>query len=169
MIATRIPLIAAGDMILRPYDPRPPKKGGRWILLVVVLLGFIFVVVSRAHLNSDDSAATIVTTVTAPSVPPAAAATTADPTATSDDPPAPQASTDPGSIYGITHADALCSALAANPSQDGVMGAAGEAMNSGGLTAYQVGEALATAVYTSCPQFVPLLTAFAHARSTTLA
>jgi hypothetical protein len=185
MTATRITPMLIGadgarwDVVIRPYDPRP-KKGGRGILVVAGLLGFIFVVSHAGHyLNSDDSAATTITTVTASAVPPertAAPATTDNPTTTpadpTTDPPAPVAGADAGTDYGSTHAAAICATLTENQSLngnqsfDGIMSAAGKAVTDG-LSAYQAGEALATAVGTTCPQFVPLIAAFAHMGTTT--
>jgi hypothetical protein len=143
-------------LIIRTYDPRPRGHGGRGIMLVAALLAVIFVFgVSHArhYLDRDDSAATIITTVTASAVPPAT----------------PQAGAGtPSATYGTNHAADVCSTLTRYPSLDGVMGVAEAITQESGLTAYQAGEAIGEAVYTSCPQFVPLIQAFAH-QGTTLA
>jgi hypothetical protein len=82
------------------------------------------------------------------------------------------AGADAGTDYGNAHADALCSKLAENPSFDGVLAARtptiGDSIEKGDLSPYQAGEALGTAVGTTCPQYVPLIISFAH-RGTTLA
>jgi hypothetical protein len=140
--------LARWDVVVRPYDPRKKGRGGLLILLAAGLLAFIFVV--SHYLDSDGSAATIITTVTVPPITPA------DPTA------------DAGTDYGRAHADSLCSTLAEYPSFDGIMATAAEAMQGGGLSAYQGAEALGVAVDTSCPKYLPLLTRFMNRGSTTL-
>lgn len=68
----------------------------------------------------------------------------------------------PAYDYGTANAANVCSTLTNVPSVGGVGGIV-EAMHElGGLTYEQSGEAILTAVYTSCPQFMPLITAFEH-------
>jgi hypothetical protein len=163
--------IAAGDMIIRPYDPRRPKKGsgGRGILLVAGLLAFVWVVSHCSHsLNSDESPNTIIATVTASAVPPertAAPATTDNPTPT-----APQAGTDAGTDYGTTHGAELCSALAENPTFDGIEAlptpTLGDSIEKYDLGPGGMGEAVGTAIRDTCPQYVPLATAFGRMGNT---
>jgi hypothetical protein len=124
-------------------------------LVVACLLAFVFVVSHAQHyLNSDESPNTII----ASAVPPER---TAAPATTPTDPPA-----DAGTVYGSAHAADVCSVLTDYPSVGGILGIAQGITQRDGLSPYQAGEAVGTAVYKSCPQFVPLLTAFAHMGST---
>ncbi len=79
---------------------------------------------------------------------------------------APLAGADAGTDYGDSHADAVCSTLTAYPSTGGLAGVAQAIHELDGLSYYQAGEAIGEAVYTQCPQFVPLITAFARTGTT---
>ena len=75
---------------------------------------------------------------------------------------APAAVADAGTDYGNTHAAAVCSELGAQPTLDGVNSVAEQLSTQDGLSLYQAGEAVGTAVFAQCKQYVPLITAYAH-------
>ena len=84
-----------------------------------------------------------------------------NPTTTPADPTA-----DPGTDYGNAHADALCSTLIRYPSFGGINGIAEAIHERDGLSPFQAGKAIGTAVYAHCPQFIPLITAFGRLGTT---
>lgn len=69
------------------------------------------------------------------------------------------AKADTASDYATRNAPRICLTLDAYPSTDGVIGIAA-VMVKDGLTSREAGEALAVAVYSDCPRFVPVLEAF---------
>lgn len=79
---------------------------------------------------------------------------------------APLAGADTGTDYGDTNAQQVCSVLADYPSFGGITGIAQAIHEMDGLSYYQAGEAIAEAVYTVCPRFIPLIQAFTHAGTT---